>query len=247
MITAVVIAKNEEGKIADCLKSLKWCTERIVIDNNSDDKTAKIAKDNGALVYGVENEHDFSFLRNYGLSVAQNDWVLFVDSDEVVTESLAYEITSAISANLENYSGFYIKRIDTIWGKELTHGENTINLLRLGKKDKGEWKGKVHEVWEIKGKTKTLKNSILHFPHISISALWDSIDYYSTIRAKELKEQNVKSNGFFIAFYPFVKFMQDYVVKMGFLDGIPGFLMATSMSLHSFMVRGKLYLLNTKK
>lgn len=246
MISAVIIAKNEEDTIAQCLKSVSWCTEKIVIDNNSTDKTVKIAEKHNATVYEMETENDFSFLRNYGLSVARNDWVLFVDSDEVVSESLAYEITSAISANLENYSGFYIERIDTIWNKELKHGENTIFLLRLGKKDKGEWKGKVHEVWDIQGKTKKLKNPILHFPHISIGALWKAINYYSTIRAEELKNQNVRSSGPLIILYPLAKFVQDYFFKQGFLDGIPGFLMAVSMSFHSFMVRGKLYLLWNK-
>lgn len=244
MVTAVVIAKNEEKDLRECLESLSWCAEKIVVNNKSIDKTPGIAQRMGAQVFESEEESDFSTLRNLGLSKASNEWVLFVDADEIVSEGLAYEITTVVSRNLENYSGFYIPRIDTMWGRELKYGENKIYLLRLGKKDKGQWEGMVHETWKIQGKTRKLKNPLNHTPHTSISDLWDKINYYSTIRAEELYKKGKKANRFSIVFYSSAKFVQNYIVKLGFLDGIPGFLMSISMSFHSFLVRGKLYLLS---
>lgn len=243
MVSAVVIVKNEEKDLRGCLESLSWCSEKIVVNNKSTDKTPGIAQRMGAIVLESDEESNFSVLRNLGLKKATHEWVLFVDADEIVSESLAFEITNVVSRNLENYSGFFVPRIDTIWGKELRYGENKMYLLRLGKKDKGTWEGMVHETWKINGKTKKLKNPLMHTPHTSIGDLWDRVNYYSTIRAQELYEKGKKASGPSIVMYSFAKFVQDYIFKRGFLDGVPGFLIATSMSLHSFLVRGKLYLL----
>lgn len=135
-----------------------------------------------------------------------------------------------------------------MWGKELRHGETgNIKLLRLAKKDTGRWEGKVHEEWKVKGEIGTLKNGIEHYPHKTIAEFLKEINYYTDLRSKELYEKRVKANFFSIIIYPKVKFFQNYILKLGILDGMEGLIFAILMSFHSFMVRGKLWLLWDKK
>src|SRR3972149_11239736 len=121
MISAVVITKNEEKNIERCIKSLLWCSEIVVVDDYSDDKTVKLAKKLGAKVYQHSLDNDFSEQRNFGLLKAKGDWVLFVDADEVVSAKLQKEIIKSITQN--KHVGFYIKRYDVWMGKVLKHGE----------------------------------------------------------------------------------------------------------------------------
>jgi glycosyltransferase involved in cell wall biosynthesis len=137
MISAVILTKNEEQNIGKCLESVKWCDEIIIVDDKSSDKTIDIAKEYHAKAYSHGLSNNFSAQRNFGLSKAKNEWVLFVDSDEIVSDALAFEIPNAIGLtdqNSRNFNGFYIKRTDFMWGKQLKHGEATIKLLRLGRK-----------------------------------------------------------------------------------------------------------------
>lgn len=248
MISSVVLTKNEEKNIDKCLKTLRWCDEIIVIDDNSTDETVEIAKKYNAHIYLHNLNSDFAAQRNYGLSKAKGEWVLFVDADERISNSLAYEISAVIkSEDCNCYRGFYVKRFDCIWGKQLRYGENSISLLRLAKRGFGHWGGLVHEQWKINGKVGKLKNPILHYPHQLLEQFLIDINFYTDIRANELRNKKVSVNILSIALYPFSKFFIDYFIKKGFMDGIAGLVFAITMSLHSFLVRAKLWLENTKK
>lgn len=250
-ISAVLLTKNEEKNIEECLKTLSWCDEMVIIDDNSEDRTVELAKKIGATFYIHSLNNDFSTQRNFGLSKAKNEWVLFVDADERITKDLQDEILLSISSqNLlkQKMRGFYIKRKDFMWGRELKHGETgNIKLLRLAKKNAGKWEEKVHEKWNIRGKIGELKNPILHYPHQLISEFLKEINFYTDLRAKELYERGEKANILSIILYPKVKFIVNYIFKRGFLDGIFGFIYAIMMSFHSFLVRSKLWLLWRKK
>lgn len=243
-ISAVVLTKNEEKNIGPCLESLAFCDEILVVDSDSLDKTREIASRMGAKVYQRQLSGDFSTLRNFGQSKARNDWVFFVDADERVNDSLREEIIEQISTSGSLYDGFYLKRADFMWRKELLHGETrNLKLLRLAKKEKGEWIGKVHEVWKVKGNIGELKNRLLHYPHPAFTEFLEEIQVYTDLRASELYEKRVKTNWFEIVVYPAGKFFLNYIFKLGFLDGMPGLIFAIVMSLHSFLVRAKLWLL----
>lgn len=255
LISAVVLVKNEEKSIDKCIKSLDFCDEILIIDDYSKDKTVEsIVKLNNQKVkiipYSLDN--DFSKARNFGLSQAKGEWVLFIDADEIVSDALAFEISNAIhqltDQSLSENSGYYIKRKDLMWGKMLNYGEaGDMDLLRLAKKSAGEWQGKVHEKWEIAGKAGRLKNYVIHYPHQTVGEFINEINYYTDIRAQELYLKKVKTNWWSIIVYPCAKFVNNYIFKKGFLDGERGLIVALAMSFHSFLVRGKLWAMRDKK
>lgn len=240
MISAVVIVKNEEENLKKCLQNLSWCDEIVVIDDFSSDKTKEIAKTFGAKIFEKKLDSDFSAQRNFGLSKAKNEWVFFVDADEIVSEELRGEIRLKIRVN--KAKGFFVKRVDFMWGEEIKHGEfGNIKLLRLGRRDFVEWKGKVHETLNVKGSVSVLKNPLYHYPHKSINSFLKEINFYTDIRARELFDEGKRADLFSIVFYTKAKFIQNYFIKLGILDGVRGLILSLLMSLHSFLVRGKLW------
>lgn len=246
MITGIILAKNEEKNIEKCIKSLFFCNEIIVIDDNSIDKTVFLAKKNKALVITHPLEKDFSAQRNFALNHVKTDWALFVDADEQVSPKLAAEIKSSMYDSKS--SGFYIKRQDELFGKTLKYGE-LLNkkFIKLGRLGAGKWVGRVHEVWKISGNVATLENPLIHRPHQTISEFISEIDFYTTLRAEELYKNGTTSSFFSIILYTKLKFLHTYIFKRGFMDGMPGIIMAYMMSLHSFLTRSKLFMLQHKK
>jgi glycosyltransferase involved in cell wall biosynthesis len=245
MISVVVLTQNEEKNIADCLHSLSWCDEIVIIDDYSTDATEQVISSLSLKQVHVYKHHlngNFSDARNFGLEKARHEWVLFIDADERISSSLQYEIVSSITSSIENYTGYYLKRTDVMWGKELRFGEvGNIALLRLAKKGSGKWTGHVHERWQVKGKTTKLKKALLHYPHQNVTEFLREINYYTDIRAEELYKLKKKTSLLAIAAYPLAKFLQNYIFKQGFRDGVRGMILALMMSFHSFLVRGKLW------
>ncbi len=247
-ISAVILTKNEEKNISDCIDALSFCAEIIVIDDNSSDKTTSLSKKKGAKVFIHDLDGDFSKQRNFGLSKAQEEWVLFIDADERVSNELADEIYQQTSQFLTHSTAFRIKREDVLWGKRLQHGEvGNMYLVRLIKKGKGEWIGKVHETLHTLGEVQTLKNPLYHYPHTDIQDFLKQINIYSSLRAQELMDKKTRITPFEIVLFPLGKFLLNYVIKLGFKDGIPGIVHAFMMSFHSFLVRSKAWSLQRVK
>lgn len=185
---------------------------------------------------------DFASARNAELKKTKTDWVLFVDSDEKITPELKSEIIEAIKNS--EYSAYYIPRLDTFLGRELHHGETGhAKFVRLARSNFGKWQRPVHEIWVGKGKIGILKNPLLHYPHPTIASFLEKINKYSSIEAEYRFKESKKSSLFKIWFYPLAKFKYNYLFKLGFLDGVPGAIMAIMMSFHSYLTWTKLYLL----
>lgn len=183
---------------------------------------------------------DFAAERNKLLKRSQTEWVLFIDSDEEISKELREEIEKLDSAKED---GYLIRRKDFFWGKWLRYGEagNTW-LLRLGKKTAGKWKRKVHEVWDIDNPGR-LNGVILHYPHKTIRNFISKINLYTEIDAEELGRLKI-----FDWLKPLGKFLINYFLRLGFLDGTAGFVHAYMMSFQSLVVRVKQYeLLKTLK
>lgn len=253
-LSAIILTKNEEQNILDCLESVEWVDEILIVDDYSEDRTLEVVKTlpfkDKIKIYQNKLNGNFAGQRNYALSKANTVWAFFVDADERVSKELRKEINSILieEKNSGKNNGFYIQRKDYMWNKLLKHGESSnVSLLRLGKKESGEWVGSVHEVWRIDRQTGNLNNSLLHYPHPTVNEFLNEINYYSTLRADELYINKIKSSVLSIIAYPSGKFILNYFLKRGFLDGIGGLIFALMMSFHSFLVRSKLWLLWQKK
>lgn len=241
MISAVVLTKNEEKNILECLEGLKWSDEIVVVDDNSTDKTREIAQKAGAKVFTRALDSDFAGQRNFALEKARYDWIFFVDADERVSPELAVEVQKKIKNT--KTAGFYFRRIDNFMGHWLKHGEiGGIRILRLARRGSGRWERAVDEKWQVAGETKTFKNPLFHYAHPDLTQFLKSVNERTGLNARVFYEEGRKVN-FLEWIKPVVKFKQNYIFKLGFLDGLPGFIFAVLMSLHSFLVRGKLYLI----
>ena len=259
-LSTVILTKNEEKNIERCLKSLDFCDEIIIVDDYSSDKTlekiktlkSEIGNKSKIEVYQRNLNGDFAAQRNFGMEKASGEWVLFVDADEEVNENLKLEIRNL---KLEKkIAAYYIKRRDWFWGREVRFGEvgqiRQRGLIRLIRKGLGKWEGKAHEELKVKNqklKVGRLKNYLNHYPHPTIKEFLKEINFYSSLRADELFQQGKRTNIFEIVLFPLGKFFLNYFLRLGFLDGAVGFVYAFMMSFHSFLVRGKLYMLNNRR
>ena len=239
-LSAVILTRNAEDSLIDALKSVSFADEVLVIDDESTDNTVSLAKKFEAVVITHAVQEDFSAQRNFALAKAKGPWVLFVDADEIVSPDLANEIQKSVMRI--DVNGFFLKRQDRIWGKTLRFGETeNVRLMRLGRKGKGEWKRPVHEIWDITGVVGTLEYPLLHSPHPNVTEFLSDINRYSTINANYLFDQKTSVSCWQIPLYPMVKFFQNYILRQGFRDGMPGMLIAMMMSFHSFLTRAKLW------
>lgn len=259
MVSVIVLTHNNEETLERTLQSVSWCDEIVIVDDFSTDQTVEIVHKVCKVLPLVtckifqRKVHDnFAEQRNFGLNKAVGKWVLFVDSDEVVTPQLAQEVKQVVEIpNLKfqiPINGYYLKRRDFLFGKWLRYGETgSVKLLRLAKKGAGEWVRPVHEIWDIKGQTETLQSPLLHFPHPNVAQFLADINHYSTLNAQYLYKTNTPSHTWQILVYPKAKFLLNYVIRLGFLDGIQGLILSLLMSFHSFLTRGKLWLLRHKQ
>ncbi|MDA1079339.1 MAG: glycosyltransferase family 2 protein [bacterium] len=188
---------------------------------------------------GKENDHqpitDFAAARNAALKKATTDWVLFLDSDEVISEGELAKLKAIIAET--KAAGLYLRRSDIFYGKRLHYGEwGSTKILRGMQRTKARYKGVVHEVSIISGETEQTDIVILHHAHTSITQFLSKIFYYSELAANE-KKVSLARTSFEIVLYPIAKFVLNYVIRLGFFDGWRGLTYATMMTLHSFFVR----------
>lgn len=175
---------------------------------------------------------NFAEERNKALQKANHEWVLFLDSDEILTTELKDEI---ISLNPDDrINGYYIKR----------RGIVEERLLRLAKKSAGKWERCVHEVWHVKGKIGYLKNSIIHLEEKGVFEMLKKTNFYSTLHAEANKVESKKSSLFKIACYPVLKFFQTFFIKKAYKKGMKGFVFSFFQSFQSFLSWTKLYFLS---
>lgn len=244
-ISAVVITKNEENNIKECLKALTFADEIIIIDSNSTDKTAEIASAFTSKIYNVQSDN-FSEKRTFSLGKTANEWVLFIDADERVTPELASEITALKTE--EGINGYYIGRRNYCFGKWLKHsGVYPDRHIRLFNKNFSEITPRlVHEGIIVNGKTGTLKNEFLHFSYRDLAHMLDKINLYSTLEAEEKfrQKRSISKAGVFT--HAISAFLRVYISRKGFKDGINGFFLSFSYSMVNFLSHLKLLKLQNR-
>lgn len=225
-ISGIIICKNEEKNIEECLKSIQWCDEIIIVDSGSTDKTVEIAKKYTDKIFFNEWK-GFSNQRKFALTKVSNEWVFVLDADERCTSDLATEIKTILSpANLQT-KGFYIPRKSFFLNKWVKYcGWYPDYKLRLFEKNFVKITDRlVHEGYEINGDTGKLKNDIMHYTVNSISEFTEKINHYSSLSAIE-KSNKKKITFLYLFFVPHFEFIKKYIFQLGFLDGITGLMVS---------------------
>lgn len=249
-LTLVLLTKNSESKLSNMIVIWKCFSEVIAIDDLSTDNTENLVRENGAKYISRKLNNDFANQRNFALSIAKNSWVLFLDDDERVGSEFIEELQGIDWENTP-FGAYKIRREDVFLGQKLTHGEvmyaSREGIIRLVKKGVGEFEGSVHEVFVTREKISRLNSKIIHYAHKSVSALLEKINFYSSLRADELKSSQKKVFITSLLFYPFAKFVYTYFLLFGFLDKEAGFIYSFLMSFHSFLVRAKLLVATSDK
>ncbi len=197
---------------------------------------------------------DFSKVRNKAIKQATQPWILFLDSDEKLSPELVNWL-QLVDWDNEKTNGYYIKRIDFFHNKPLQYGEvRNVYKLRLAKKDKYHFERPIHEVGRVEGKIQYTNESIYHYSHNSIESFYKKIVKYASIdatnRVKEGQQFNSprqQAGSLVMITYPIGKFIVNYFFKLGFLDGYRGLIYAILMSMHSLIVRVKMYELKMSK
>jgi glycosyltransferase involved in cell wall biosynthesis len=220
-----VITKNEEANIGPCLDALAFCDERIVVDAGSADRTVALARERGARV----ETHDwqgFGIQKNFALSLAQGDWVLSVDADERVSTALAREIERAIAAG--SADGYEIPRLSSFVGREMRHsGWFPDHVLRLFRRGRARFSDDlVHERVICDGPVGRLTEHLAHDSVTRLEQAISRVDRYSTAGAEMLVASGRRVSFAQGITHGMWSFFRAYVLRLGFLDGHAGFLLA---------------------
>jgi glycosyltransferase involved in cell wall biosynthesis len=226
-LSAIIITKDEAANIGECLDSLAFCDERIVVDATSADGTLMIAKQKGARV-ATHSWKGFGPQKNYALSLAQGDWVLSIDADERVTPELARAIRAAIDAGKAD--AYEIPRRSSFCGHMMRHsGWFPDRVIRLFRRDKARFTDDVvHERVVCDGAVARLSEPILHFPVRRLEDAIRRIDQYSTLGAEKLAASERKISAVSGLAHGIGTFLRVYLLKLGFLDGAAGFMLAVA-------------------
>ena len=244
-LSVIVITKDEEKNISDCLKSVDWADEIIVVDSESSDRTIELAKKFTDRVI-IKKWEGYVPQKRYALSLAANEWVLSLDADERVTPELKDEI---VKLSPDEFSGFKIKRKNFLMNKEITScGWEKDYQLRLFKKDKTDLNERlVHEKFVVEGKVGTLNSPMLHYTFSSFKEYFEKINNYTSLKAEELLSKKKKVGGWTIFSHTVSAFFAFFFIRRGFKDGVYGLIISLLHSVSTMMNYIKLWELQNKK
>ncbi|MEK6302045.1 MAG: glycosyltransferase family 2 protein [Acidobacteriota bacterium] len=241
-ISATVITFNEEQNIAEALESLAWADEIVVVDRESTDRTVEIARQFTDQVY-VREWQGYSNQKNFAAEQAQNDWIFSLDADERVSPELAAEIARLKQAPDREASGYEMARLTFYLGRWIKHsGWYPDRKLRLYDRRRARWRGDyVHEALETDGRVERLGGNLLHFTVRSASEHHTRLDRYTTLAAEQAHANGKSGSLVSLVLSPAGAFIRSYVLKLGFLDGVQGFIIARFAAHYAFLKNLKLW------
>jgi glycosyltransferase involved in cell wall biosynthesis len=226
-LSACIITFNEAQRIEECLRSLSFCDEIVVVDSHSSDATRELAASLGARVI----ERDWPGYRSqkqFAVDAARCDWVLCLDADERVSPQLREEIVAARERGFAGYAGYSLARITDYFGRFLRHGNAYPDrLVRLFDRRCGGWAGlEIHENTRIRGRTGRLRGQLTHYPYRSLGDHLARMQRYADLMAHALHQRGRRCGLFPVLFNPQWRFVRGYLLRLGFLDGWRGLVFA---------------------
>lgn len=232
-LSVVLVTRNEEERLRACLESVAWADEIVVVDAESDDKTATIAREFTDRVV-ARPWPGYAAQKNVAIDLATGDWVLSLDADEVVSDALAADICGVLTAD-GPADGYAVPRRNIFWGRWVRHGGLYPDLqVRLFRRGRGRFTARaVHESVSVDGRVERLAGHLEHRSYRDLSDFLARADRYATLAAEEAVAQGRRARLVDLVFRPLGRFLVMYVVRRGFLDGWRGFLLA---SLYAYYV-----------
>lgn len=241
-LSVTIITKNEAHNIAACLESVRFADEVVVVDCGSTDDTVAIARSCGAQVYEMDWAGDGP-QKNRAIDRATGDWFLSLDADERVPPELASEIRAAIEQ--ETVDGYRVPRISMYCGQFMHHGGWRPDFnWRLARRGRARYtETQMHASMQIQGRTGTLRESIVHYSFLSMESVLDKVNRYSSASAQDLQARGRRGSLTKAVLHGLWAFIRTYVLRLGFLDGRMGFLLAVSNAEGTYYRYVKLWLL----
>ena len=242
-LSAVIITFNEEDHLEKCLKSLNSIADEIiVVDSFSTDRTSEICKSFNVTFI----QHKFEGYieqKNYAVSLAKNDYIISLDGDEALSETLKTSILN-IKSNWQ-FDGYYCNRLNNYCGQWIKHSDwYPDKKLRLFKKESGEWKGiNPHDSYTLKKGLKSgkLKGDLLHWIYRDYSDHNQKVERFSTIAAGAYYKLGKKSSIWKIIYRPTWAFFKSYFLRLGFLDGLNGYIICVQTFNVTFLIVVAIY------
>jgi glycosyltransferase involved in cell wall biosynthesis len=243
-LSVILITKNEAANMRDCLQSVSWADEIIVVDSGSTDDTVGIAREMGAQVHVHPDWPGFGPQKDRALAYAGKDWVFSIDADERVTPELRAELERAIHE--ASADGYYCPRLSQFCGKFVRHsGWYPDYVLRLFKRGAGRFSGSlVHESVLLTGRTSKLKNPLLHYSYLTVSDVERKVEHYSSAAAQQMFQAGKRASWLRAILSAGWAFVRTYIVRLGVLDGSAGWNIARMNARTTYLKYRKLEALN---
>ena len=238
--TATIITHNEAQHIVACIRSVDWFAEVLVVDSGSNDETVTLARAAGARV--IENSWPgFGLQKQFAIDHASHAWVFSLDADERVSEALKHSI-QALLATEPTHSAYRINRCNHFMGRPLRHGEGYPDwCLRLFNQHQARWSDDVvHEKVLFDGQAGKLQGDLDHYSQESLAAYLGKQNRYTTLQAEGLYAQGKDASLMKLTLSPLVRFIKFYLLRLGFLDGVPGLVHIAVGCFNSFVKYAKL-------
>lgn len=248
MLSVIVITRNEQAAIRRCLESVAWADEIVVLDSDSSDDTARIARECGAKLHTTVDWPGFGAQKNRALDLATGDWVLSLDADEWITPELRAEIQRTVAAP-GGSAAFQMPRLSSYCGRFMRHsGWWPDHVTRLIKRGAARFSDDlVHERLLVEGVTGTLREPLRHAAIVDLDDALVKMNAYSTAGAMMMLERGKKATLAGAVWHGAWTFIRTYVLRAGFLDGREGFMLAVSNAEGAYYRYLKLRLLVEKR
>lgn len=242
-LSVAIITRNEEARIGDCLESVRWVDEIVVVDTGSSDRTLELCQKYTPHVHSRPWE-GYALAKNTAVALTRGDLILSLDADERVSEGLQAEISTLRQQPLEMLAdGYAIPRRNYVWGRWMRHGGlYPDDQLRLFKRGKGRFsERRVHESVEVTGRIGRLSHPLDHYSYRGLGEFIERLNRYTDLAAQDRRDQGPPFHAWGLATRPVARFLRNYLLKQGFRDGLPGLIIAVSYAYAVFAREAKLW------
>ncbi len=240
-VSVYIITYNNERTIERCLRSVAWADEIVVVDSYSTDRTLEICRRYTDKIY-QRPWTNYREQYQFAADKTTNRWIMFIDADEEVSPELAEEIRQELPKNDGRWAGYMAPRRTYFLGRWIKHGGWYPDYeIRLYDRTRGRWEGGLYARVRVNGKVKALKNHYLHYTYRDIFDQLGKINRYSEVVAEEMREGGKRFSLVHLLLRPPFRFFRDFVLKRGFLDGLPGLIIAVSTAFYVFIKYAKLW------